>query len=82
MEVWLTRDKGYGGVYAIFTGPKPVLKDDEWETAAPTVSEFLQSMCCREFHRFCNIRLRKGQCVSIKLTHLKNGFKFEVKRKK
>lgn len=82
MKVWLTRDIAGSGMYAIFTGPQPLFKDGDWQTSTAGGSAFLKAMCCRAFHRFCKIRLRKGQCVSIKLTHLKNGFKFEVKTKK
>lgn len=35
-------------------------------------------ICYTKFHELTGIRLRKGQTVKLKFTHLKNGFKAEV----
>ncbi len=79
-KVWLARNKNAAGKYEIWTGPRPVMgvDDEEWQFAESMEGRFLKSLCPRRFHRFCKIRLRKGQCVRVKLTHLKHGFKFEV----
>lgn len=76
MKVWLVRNKDENAYYEIWTGQRPVMnkRTAEWVRG----SCFLKQMCSKDFHRFCKIRLRKGQCAPIKLTHLKNGFKFEV----
>lgn len=78
-KVWLTRDKGdcgdYGR-YAIFVGDRPFRRKLFW--FGTSSSSLVEDMCPKMFHQFCNIRLRKGQCVQVKMTHLKHGFKFEV----
>ncbi len=79
-KIWLTRDKYPSGDYGVFVGRKPSLQGNMWDEASGPMSDFLKDMCPKQFHQFCNIRLRKGQCVPVKLTHLKNGFKFEVVR--
>ncbi len=78
-KIWIARDNITGGEYIICNGEKPTCDPSGfWEASGNNA--FLKDMCCRAFHRFCNIRLRKGQCVSVKMTHLKNGFKFEIQK--
>ncbi len=79
-KVWLTRDMDKNAVYAIFIGNKPFYDEPLWDNPEYSGAHFLKSMCPKQFHQFCNIRLRKGHCVPVKVTHLKNGFKFEVVR--
>ena len=78
-KIWLARDKTSAGEYIICNGEKPTHDSAGFWTESGA-NAFLKEICSRAFHRFCNIRLRKGQCVSVKMTHLKNGFKFEIQK--
>ncbi len=78
-KIWIARDNTTRGEYTIGDGEKPTRSyGGLWIESRHNV--FAKEMCSKAFHRFCNIRLRKGQCVSVKMTHLKNGFKFEIQK--
>jgi len=40
--------------------------------------EFITATYPAEWHKMTGIKLRKGEVKQVKITHLENGFKFEV----
>lgn len=70
---WLGRKKGGAGYYEI-----GISKENWDKTSGFNSHSYIAVFCPGEWEDITGMKLRQGQCVRIKRTILKNGFKFEI----